>query len=76
MQALEFTMDTLLTDALAHLWATVRKLGEESIKNVDNKNSLIQLMDNYRKLMPEIKESIISEQKSMEILKEVQYIIN
>lgn len=64
-------MDPLLTDALAHLWAAVRKLGEESIKSINDTSSLTQIMDNYRKLMPEIKQSIISEQKSMEILKEV-----
>ncbi|XP_025417535.1 cilia- and flagella-associated protein 58-like [Sipha flava] len=68
--ALEFATEPPLTDALAHLWAAVRKLGEGTIKCIEDKNSLLRVMDNYRQLMPEIKQSIVLEQKSMDNLKE------
>jgi len=70
-QALELATDPPLTDALAHLWAVIRKFGEESIKCVNNENTFIHVIDNYQQLIPEIKQSIMSEQKTMEKLKEV-----
>lgn len=42
------------------------------MKCVDDKNTLTRMMDNYRQLMPEIKQSIISEQITVEKLKEVK----
>lgn len=71
-QALEFVADPPLTDALARLWAAVRKLGEKCMKCVDDKNTLTRVMDNYRELMPEIKQSIESEQITVEKLKKVK----
>jgi len=71
-QALELATEPPLTDALAHLWAIIRKLGEESIKCVDSENAFTRVMDNYQQLIPEIKQSIMSEQKTMENLKEVK----
>lgn len=71
-QALEFATDPPLADELSRLWAAVRQLGAESIKNVDGQNSITRLTDDYRKIMPEIKQSIISAQKSMETLEEVR----
>ncbi|XP_027854297.2 cilia- and flagella-associated protein 58-like isoform X2 [Aphis gossypii] len=68
--AIEFVTDPPLTEALAHLWAAVRKLGEESVKCIEEKKSLTRIMDNYRQLMPEIKQSILSEQNTVEKLKE------
>ncbi|KAF0771613.1 cilia- and flagella-associated protein 58-like [Aphis craccivora] len=68
--AIEFVTDPPLTEALAHLWAAVRKLGEESVKCIEEKKSLTRIMDNYRQLMPEIKQSILSEQNAVENLKE------
>jgi len=70
-QALEFATDPPLTDALAHLWTAIRKFGEESIKCVDDKNTLTRMIDNYRQLMPEIKQSIVSEHMTMKNLKGV-----
>ncbi|XP_022182127.1 cilia- and flagella-associated protein 58-like [Myzus persicae] len=68
--ALEFATDPPLTEALAHLWAAVQKLGEESVKCIEEKKSLTSVMDNYRQLMPEIKQSILLEQNTVENLKE------
>ncbi|XP_025192871.1 cilia- and flagella-associated protein 58-like [Melanaphis sacchari] len=67
--AIEFAKDPPLTEALAHLWAAVRKLGEESVKCIEEKKSLTHVMDNYRQLMPEIKQSILLEQNTVEKLK-------
>ncbi|KAL5233330.1 hypothetical protein ACI65C_000740 [Semiaphis heraclei] len=68
--AFEFATDPPLTEALAHLWAAVQKLGEQSVKCIEEKKSLTSVMDNYRQLMPEIKQSILSEQNTVEKLKE------
>ncbi|XP_026820655.1 cilia- and flagella-associated protein 58-like [Rhopalosiphum maidis] len=68
--AIEFAKDPPLTEALTHLWAVIRKLGEESVKCIEEKKSLTRVMDNYRQLMPEIKQSILSEQNTVEKLKE------
>lgn len=70
-QALEFAADPTLTDTLGRLWVAVRELGEETIKWVGDEKSLTRVMDNYRRLMPEIKRSIVTEQKMMEKLNEV-----
>ncbi|KAL4090850.1 hypothetical protein QTP88_025616 [Uroleucon formosanum] len=68
--AVDFATDPPLTEALAHLWAAVQKLGEESVKCIEEKKSLTSAMDNYRQLMPEIKQSILSEQNTVEKFKE------
>ncbi|XP_060873661.1 cilia- and flagella-associated protein 58-like [Metopolophium dirhodum] len=68
--ALDFATGPPLTEALTHLWAAVQKLGEESVKCIEEKKSLTSVMDNYRQLMPEIKQSILSEQNTVEKLKE------
>lgn len=73
-QALEFAEDPPLTDELARLWAAVRKIGEQSIKwdGDGDEYSRTRVVDNCRRLMPEIKRSIVTVQKTTEKLDEVR----
>lgn len=72
-QALEFAEDPPLTDELARLWAAVRKVGEQSIKwDGGDECSRTRVVDNCRRLMPEIKRAIVTVQKTMEKLDEVR----
>lgn len=73
-QAFEFAEDPPLTDELARLWAAVRKIGEQSIKwdGDGDECSRTRVVDNCRRLMPEIKRSIVTVQKTTEKLDEVR----
>lgn len=69
-QAFEFTSNLQLTDALTCLWTSIQLLLEKSLKNIDDKHFTSQI-DSYRKIIIDIKQSILSEQNLVEKLEEV-----
>ncbi|XP_050524509.1 cilia- and flagella-associated protein 58-like [Daktulosphaira vitifoliae] len=68
-KAFKFTSELQLTDTLTCLWSGIQSLLEKSVKHIDEKHFTSQ-MDNYRKIMTDIKQSIISEQNLIDQLEE------